>query len=61
MLLNNINLIYFFFLLIFVFRRNKSNFRDEQTNLATANSSINSNDSTQPPQNIRRYLLNNFY
>ncbi|XP_025405278.1 protein phosphatase 1 regulatory subunit 12B isoform X3 [Sipha flava] len=34
-------------------RRNKSNFRDDQTNLATAQSSVNSNDATHPPQNIR--------
>ncbi|VVC31848.1 Hypothetical protein CINCED_3A016956 [Cinara cedri] len=34
-------------------KRNKSNFRDDQTNLATAQSSLNSNDTTHPPQNIR--------
>ncbi|XP_029342997.1 protein phosphatase 1 regulatory subunit 12A isoform X6 [Acyrthosiphon pisum] len=34
-------------------RRNKSNFRDDQTNLATAQSSLNSNDTTHPTPNIR--------
>ncbi|VVC31845.1 Hypothetical protein CINCED_3A016956 [Cinara cedri] len=40
-----------------VSRRNKSNFRDDQTNLATAQSSLNSNDTTHPPQNIRRSFV----
>ncbi|VVC31847.1 Hypothetical protein CINCED_3A016956 [Cinara cedri] len=38
-------------------KRNKSNFRDDQTNLATAQSSLNSNDTTHPPQNIRRSFV----
>lgn len=37
------------------FRRNKSNFRDDQT---TAQSNLNSNETTHPPQNIRRYYFN---
>jgi len=42
------------YILFFIFRRNKSNFRDDQTNLATAQSSLNSNDTTHPTPNIRR-------
>ncbi|XP_029342996.1 protein phosphatase 1 regulatory subunit 12A isoform X5 [Acyrthosiphon pisum] len=38
-------------------RRNKSNFRDDQTNLATAQSSLNSNDTTHPTPNIRRSFV----
>lgn len=43
--------------LIIIFRRNKSNFRDDQTNLTTAQSSVNSNDNTHQSQNIRRYYF----
>ncbi|XP_029343000.1 protein phosphatase 1 regulatory subunit 12A isoform X9 [Acyrthosiphon pisum] len=38
-------------------KRNKSNFRDDQTNLATAQSSLNSNDTTHPTPNIRRSFV----
>lgn len=41
----------------FFFRRNKSNFRDDQTNSAVAQSSLNSNDNTHPSQSIRRYFF----
>lgn len=51
----------YFNLFVFIFRRNKSNFRDDQTNVAFAQSSLNSNDTTHPPQNIRRYYLINNY
>lgn len=40
--------------LSFFFRRNKSNFRDDQTNIVTGQSSLNSNDTTHPTQSIRR-------
>lgn len=44
-------------LFYFFFRRNKSNFRDDQTNSAVAQSSLNSNDTTHPSQSIRRYYF----
>ncbi|XP_060835975.1 protein phosphatase 1 regulatory subunit 12C isoform X5 [Rhopalosiphum padi] len=38
-------------------RRNKSNFRDDQTNLATAQISLNSTETAHPTSNIRRSFV----